>query len=231
MNIPEMTLEQAVEHAYRTRPDYLAALERIKAAEAAKEAANGETLPSVRVNANYGALGLSVADSHSTYTVAGTVDIPIFQGGRARGRKLEAETELRRRRTDADDLKGAVYYEVRTAMLDLQTGNEQLEVAARGRMLAASELAQARDRFAAGVASNIEVVQAQTAITLADDQVSRPVHDQSRRPRRGGHRGNRREVFGASLMADERTDCYANRIASPWPSCWSPSRPSPRGSG
>jgi len=170
VNIPEMTLEQAVERAYRTRPDYLAALERIKAAEAAKEAANGETLPSVRVNANYGVLGLSVADAHSTYTVAGTVDIPIFQGGRARGRKLEADTELRRRRTDADDLKGAIYYEVRTALLDLQTGNEQLEVATRGRMLAASELTQARDRFAAGVAGNIEVVQAQGAVTLADDQ-------------------------------------------------------------
>jgi outer membrane protein TolC len=67
-------------------------------------------------------------------------------------------------------LKGAIYYEVRTAMLDLQTGNEQLEVATRGRMLAASELAQARDRFAAGVAGNIEVVQAQAAVTLADDQ-------------------------------------------------------------
>ena len=27
----------------------------------------------------------------------------------------------RRRRTEADDLKGAIYYEVRTALLDLQT--------------------------------------------------------------------------------------------------------------
>jgi outer membrane protein TolC len=170
VNIPEMTMEQALERAYRTRPDYLAALERIKAAEASRQAAIGETLPSVRVNANYGDLGLSVADSHYTYTVAGTLDIPIFQGGRARGRRLDAETDLRRRRTEADDLKGAIYYEVRTALLDLQTGNEQLEVATRGRMLAASELTQARDRFAAGVAGNIEVVQAQAAVTLAEDQ-------------------------------------------------------------
>jgi outer membrane protein TolC len=170
VNIPEMTLDQAVERAYRTRPDYLAALERVKAAEATQQAAAGESLPSVRVNANYGVLGLTVSDAHSTYTVAGTVDIPIFQGGRERGRRLDAETDLRRRRTDADDLKGAIYYEVRTAMLDLQTGNEQLEVASRARMLAADELTQARDRFAAGVADNIEVVQAQAAVTLANDQ-------------------------------------------------------------
>jgi outer membrane protein TolC len=170
VNIPEMTLEQALERAYRTRPDYLAALERVKAAEASRQAAIGETLPAVRVDANYGDLGLSIPDSHYTYTVAGTLEIPIFQGGRARGKRLEAEADLRRRRTDADDLKGAIYYEIRSAMLDLQTGNEQLEVATRGRMLAASELTQARDRFAAGVAGNIEVVQAQSAVTLADDQ-------------------------------------------------------------
>jgi outer membrane protein TolC len=170
VNIPEMSLDQAVERAYKTRPDYLAALERVKAAEAAREAAIGESLPAVRLNANYGALGLSVADARNTYTVAGSVDVPIFQGGRARGRRLEAEADLRRRRSDADDLKGAIYYEIRTAMLDLQTGNEQLEVATRERMLAASELTQARDRFAAGVAGNIEVVQAQAAVTLANDQ-------------------------------------------------------------
>ena len=56
----------------------LAALERIKAAEASREAAIGETKPSVRVNANYGDLGLSIPDSHYTYAVAGTLDIPIF---------------------------------------------------------------------------------------------------------------------------------------------------------
>ena len=56
------------------------------------------------------------------------------------------------------------------AFLDLQTGQEQLQVATRSRELAASQLAQARDRFAAGVAGNIEVVQAQEAVALASDQ-------------------------------------------------------------
>ena len=109
VNIPEMTLEQAVERAYRTRPDYLAALERIKAAEAAKEAANGETLPSVRVNANYGALGLSVADSHSTYTVAGTrrhSDLPGRASARpqTRGGNGTAPAAHRCRRSEGRDL-------------------------------------------------------------------------------------------------------------------------------
>jgi outer membrane protein TolC len=170
VDIPEMTLEQALDRAVKTRPDYLAALERVKAAEATRQAAVGEMLPAVRVTANYGDLGGSPSDSHSTYTVAGALDVPIFQGGRSRGRLLEADADIRRRRSEADDLKGAIYYEVRTAMLDLQTGREQLQVATRARELAANQLTQSRDRFAAGVAGNLEIVQAQAAVTQANDE-------------------------------------------------------------
>jgi outer membrane protein TolC len=168
--IPEMTLEQALERAYRTRGDYLALLERVRAAEAARQSAVGEMLPAIRVTANYGDLGHSPAESHGTFAVAGTLDVPIFQGGKTRGRLLEADADLRSRRADAEDLKASIYYEVRAAMLDLQAGTEQLQVATRARELAANELTQARDRFAAGVAGNVEVVQAQTAVSRANDQ-------------------------------------------------------------
>ena len=43
-------------------------------------------------------------------------------------------------------------------------------MATSGRQLAATQLTQARDRFAAGVASNIEVVQAQEAVALANEE-------------------------------------------------------------
>jgi len=168
--IPEMTLEQAVDRAYKTRGDYQAALERVRAAEAAREAAIGERLPVVRVTANYGELGTSIRDSHSTFAIGGAVDVPIFQGGKTRGRLLESDADLRSRRADAEDLRASIYYEVRTAMLDLQAGTEQMQVAARARELADAQLIQARDRFAAGVAGNIEVVQAQSVVALANDQ-------------------------------------------------------------
>ncbi len=168
--IPDMTLEQALERAYRTRPDYLAALERIDAADAARQAARGERLPAVRLTGNFGDIGVSVADSHSTFALVGAVDVPIFQGRRDSGRLAQAEADLRSRRADAEDLKASIYYDVRSALLDMQAGNQQLEVAARSRELAARQLNQARDRFAAGVTGNVEVVQAQTAVTQAADQ-------------------------------------------------------------
>jgi outer membrane protein TolC len=168
--VPEMTLEEAVERAYRDRPDYLAAQERVRAAEASRRAASAERLPSVHVNADYGVIGLTPASSLATFSVAGAVDVPIFQGGRTKGRVAEADAELRTRRAEAENLRAEIYYDVRSAFLDLRANEEQLQVTTRGRELAGQQLAQSRDRFAAGVTDNIEVVQAQEAVTTANEQ-------------------------------------------------------------
>ena len=142
----------------------------MKAAEAARAAIVGESRPTARVNADYGELGLTPSDSHHTFAVTGVLTVPIFQGGRTKGRLLEADADLRNRRAEAEDLKASIYYEVRTAFLDLDATAQQLAVAGRARDLAAQQLTQARDRFAAGVASNIEVVQAQDSVAVATEQ-------------------------------------------------------------
>jgi outer membrane protein TolC len=167
---PEMTFEQALDRAYKSRPDYQAAIERLHAAEAFRASVVGEARPSVHVNADYGDLGLSVGDSHGTFSVVGALNVPIFQGGRTHGRLLEADADLRNRRAESEDLKAGIYYEVRAAFLDLQASAEQFDVAMRARNLAAAQLTQARDRFAAGVANNIDVTQAQEAVALANEQ-------------------------------------------------------------
>jgi outer membrane protein TolC len=61
--------------------------------------------------------------------------------------------------------------EVRSALLDLNSSAEQLRVARQSLSLAQQQLDQAQDRFSAGVANNIEVVQAQEAVALADEGV------------------------------------------------------------
>jgi outer membrane protein TolC len=173
---PDLTLQQALERAYAARPDYLAAQERVKAAEADRQAAMAEWLPSIRVNADYGRIGHTPSDSESTYSVAGAVNVPIFNGGRSRGRLIEADADLRARRSELEDLRAGIDFDVRSAFFDLHASQEQLDVATRSRDLAAQQLTQARDRFAAGVASNIEVVQAQEAVAASSEQYINAVY-------------------------------------------------------
>ena len=174
---PTLTLEDAVQQAYQQRPDYLAAVEQLKAAEAMRSAASAARLPSVHVTSDFGAIGLTAASALTTYSVAGTVNIPIFNGGQTESRVIQADAELKRQQAQVADLKAQVYYDVRMAFLDLEAAREQMETATRARDLAAQQLEQSRDRFAAGVANNIEVVQAQEAVALATDQFISAVYD------------------------------------------------------
>lgn len=168
--VPDLTLEQALERAYRDRPDYLAALERVQAAEAARKAVQGEALPSLRVSADYGAIGLQAGSALPTFNIVGALDVPIFEGGRVNGRLAQADAELRTRRAEAEDARAEIYYDVRISFLDLKATEEALQTAARARELASQQLEQARDRFAAGVTSNIEVVESQEAVAQASEQ-------------------------------------------------------------
>jgi len=167
---PDMKLDEALASAYRERPDYLATQERVRAAELSLEAVKSERLPAVNVNADYGRIGLQASTSLPTYNVTAAVSVPIFDGGRIDARTLRAEADLKQRRAEAEDKRAEVYYDVRSAFLDLEATNEELQTATRSRELAAQQLTQSRDRFAAGVASNVEVIQAQEAVALAEEQ-------------------------------------------------------------
>jgi outer membrane protein TolC len=59
---------------------------------------------------------------------------------------------------------------VRTALLNLQSSAEQVNVARNNIDLADQTLAQSRDRFTAGVADSVEVVQSQETVASAHEQ-------------------------------------------------------------
>ena len=163
-------LEQALADAYAKRADYQAAKDRMSAAEATLRAATMEYLPTLRLDADYGTIGQTLATTHPTYAVAATVRVPIFEGGRTQGKKIEADAAVKQRRAELDDLRGRIDMDVRDALLDLTAAAQQVEVAATTVSLAGQQLTQARNRFAAGVASNLEVTQAQEAVAAAADQ-------------------------------------------------------------
>lgn len=164
-----VSLDAALTRAYASRGDYLAAEQRVAAAEAQRRAALSERLPSVSVNANIGDIGLTVSGARETFAVAGSVSVPLFTGGRIAGALMQADANLARQRAQLANLRQQIGYDVRTALLDLTAAQAQLTVARTAVALAGQELQQARDRFSAGVADNVEVIQAQEAVATANE--------------------------------------------------------------
>ena len=166
---PGITLEQALAAAFNTRGDYLAALSMVKSAESAKKAANSKYLPSLMLQADYGDLGTTPGSSHGTFAVIAGLRIPIFEGGRTRGDVMEADSQLENRKAQLDDLRALIEQQVRTAFLDLTATSEQIAVETNTLDLARQQMQQAQNRFAAGVADNLEVVQAQETLAVAHE--------------------------------------------------------------
>ena len=163
-----LPLEQDLQRAYASRPDYLAAAQQMRSAEEFRRAATAEHYPSLDIAGDYGAAGIRPGSSHGVFEVGATLNIPIFAGGRTHADVTEAEATLRQSRQQLENLRGQIDYEVRSARLDLNAAADQVEVARSSVDLATQTLAQAQDRFTAGVTDNLEVVQAQDALTSAN---------------------------------------------------------------
>jgi outer membrane protein TolC len=164
-----MSLDEALVRAYESRADYRQKQALVGAAEAAREAAAAGRLPSLYVNADYGAIGPTLGGALPTFSVSAAVRVPIFEGDATRGRIIQADAMLRQQRAELADLKVRIDYEVRAALLDLKAVEQQLQTAESRVALADRELTQATDRFKAGVTDNLEVVDAQSTLAAASE--------------------------------------------------------------
>jgi outer membrane protein TolC len=167
---PPLTLDQAVAEASAAREDVKAAQARVDAARFTRQAEAAARWPSLHVDADIGTIGRDTSALDRTYGIAALVRVPVFEGGETRARVQRAQAELRIREAELADLTGSIRYDVSAAMLDVRAADAGVEVADSARTLSQQELDQAQDRFKAGVASTLELVQAQESVATATEQ-------------------------------------------------------------
>jgi outer membrane protein TolC len=165
---PPLSLDDALKQAFAQRADLKAAQAQVEAAERVRSAARAERLPSLAVRADYGVIGTNPSQSHGTFSVTGSVRVPIWQGGRTKGETEVAEAALAQRQAELEDLKGRIESDVRNAYFDLQAAASQVEVARKNIEVATQNLELTRQKLDAGVSDNVEVVQSQEALSTAN---------------------------------------------------------------
>jgi outer membrane protein TolC len=165
-----LTAEEALKRAYASRADYLAATTDVRAAELSRKAAVAGYYPSLSFSSDFGAAGSHPSTATQVFDVRGTLSIPIFQGGSVHAEVLQADARLEQSRERMDNLRAQIDSDVRTALLNLQSSAEQVNVARSNIDLAEETLVQSRDRFSAGVTDTVEVVQSQETVASAHEQ-------------------------------------------------------------
>jgi outer membrane protein len=166
---PQPDVESSIEEGLSARPEWKSIQEQMRAAENQKKAAFAERLPSVHFSGDWEQFGTDPSSVIPTYTYAGTVSVPLFTGGRIRAETVRADLDIQKLRQQQADLRNQIALDVKTALINLDSARSQVRVADLGVQLSREEVDQARDRFNAGVANNIEVIQAQDSLARAND--------------------------------------------------------------
>ena len=161
--------DAAVAAALANRPDLRAELARGAAARQTGSAFRAERLPRLEVAGDYGVNGLTVPSSIATRDLTVQVSVPILDGFRREARVDEQSAIARESQVRAADLRRQIAADVDAALLDLRSAQAQRLVAGEQLRLAEEELSQAREQFRAGVAGNIEVINAQSNLIRARD--------------------------------------------------------------
>lgn len=170
---PQPEMEPAIELALAERQEWKSLTAQIEAAESQKKEAWDTRLPALRVNGEWAYLGTRLNNGIPTYNYGAALTMPLFTGGRIRAQTARADLEIRRLQQQRDDLRNQIALDVKTALINLTSARNQVQVANLGVQLSKEEVDQARDRFRAGVANNIEVIQAQDSLARANaNQIS-----------------------------------------------------------
>lgn len=159
--------EAAIQRALQNRPDLRAAQARVAAARQSVSAVKAERLPVLSFVGDDGVNGTTYAHLLNTYDYGVQLSVPILDGFRRQGRVQEQQGVVREAEIQRRDLEQQAAADVRSALIDLRAAGEQVAASRERLDLAQQEVLQARERFAAGVAGNADVITALLSITVA----------------------------------------------------------------
>jgi len=165
-----LDIDATIKQAHANRKDLAAMVEQMKAAEEQRKGATADRYPTIKVDADYGDIGVNVRHSHGTGDAQGTLSVPIFKEFALRGEAEVAQSQLETQRAQLSDANAQVDADIRDALLDIEAAQKQVEVARSSVELANEALSEAQQRYVNGVSDNLAVSQAEQSVAQANDQ-------------------------------------------------------------
>ncbi len=169
--VPEQSMSEALAIARENRTELKAQKQRERLAALTFSSIASERVPSIQASGDVGLIGNQIPDMLTTDNVQVLMTVPIFDGGQRTGRISESRSLVRQEALKTQDIQYQITLEVRDALLTLHSARKQVAVSEEGLKLSLTELELARERFAVGVATNIEVTNAQASVATARDNV------------------------------------------------------------
>jgi outer membrane protein len=171
---PTASLEALIEVARQQRPERAALMKRVSAAGERGRAAAAATRPTVGVGG-----GVDYASPNprifpreqawrTSWDASVNVSWPLFDGGRARSEVAEAAALERATAARLADFDASLAVEIRQRLREIEASRAAIDAASDAVRSAAEARRVLGERFAAGVATSTDVLDAQVALLQAE---------------------------------------------------------------
>jgi multidrug efflux system outer membrane protein len=153
------------------RPDLVEAERRLAAANARVAVARSEMFPSIALTAVLGSESAALSNLFSgpagLWTVAAAISQPVFSGGRTEARTAAAEARERATLAQYQQAVRVAFSEVRTALVSQSRARQRFDAESERASALQETLRLARLRYESGIASQIEVIDAERGLLAA----------------------------------------------------------------
>jgi outer membrane protein TolC len=169
LNAVPRTLEGALGEAFRTRPEVYGAEWARRVAQARLSQERKGNYPELNLSAsfNFQPDQVGLAAETKTWSILANITLPLWDGGITRARVRQARADISSAQARIDAARDRVTEEVRTSLVDLEEATERRRAATANTTQAREALRIAQVRYTAGLAPNVEVTDAQVALTQA----------------------------------------------------------------
>lgn len=162
--------------AAQSRPDVAQAEANVKIADTSIKMAKSGKLPSVSLSASDGWSG-SVLPDGDDWTVGLSASWSLFDAGSTNAKVKQADASLDKAKEQAVQVKNSAALEVRQNYLSMQEAEKRIDTNKVAVGKAEEDLVIAREKYNAGVGTNLDVIDAQLALTQAKTNEIQALYD------------------------------------------------------
>jgi outer membrane protein TolC len=170
-DLEEQTPEEVRAVAYKNRQDYQNLQNQIVVYKALHQISKTQRLPSLKFTSFYGTDTVNGAGTHGIFVAMGTLTVPLFREASLRGNEEASAAQLNAINAQLADLRNHIDLQVRSALLDVKTSKQLVDVAWSNVDLATRALSDETDRVNAGVDDNLPLVSAQGSLASAENNL------------------------------------------------------------
>ncbi|EIW20221.1 MULTISPECIES: TolC family protein [Pelosinus] len=175
----DMSLEDSIQMAKEKRPEIMQSQDTINAAKAGIKVADSGKLPTVSANGTQGWSGSKFPGDNSNWTVGLSASWDIFDAGVTNAKIKEAQANMEKVSHSDQQTRTAVELEVRQAYLSMKEAEARIETSKVAVGKANEDLKASQAKYYAGVGTNLDVIDAQVALTQAETNATQAVYDYS----------------------------------------------------